>query len=73
MPSASYIVLCTQRDGDCGVHGMSEGILEEVCICPVKDASIVGIEWEFDDLLVVRAGNGDSGGESDFYRGVHSG
>ena len=57
------------RDGDCGVHGMGERIFEEVCVCPTKDAYIVKIELNVDDVLVVRASDGDCGGESGFFPG----
>ena len=53
------------RDRGCGVHGLREGILEEVYICPTKDAYVVGIELDMDDSMVVRASGGDSGGESE--------
>ena len=47
--------------------------MKEVCVCPTKDASVVEVELYVDILLVVKANDGDSGGESDFYRGVPGG
>ncbi len=61
------------RDGDCGVHILGEGILKEVCICPAKDASVVGVELYVDDLQVTRSSDSDSGGEFNFYRGFRVG
>ena len=35
------------------------------CVCPARDATVVGIELYVYNLLVVRAIYGDGGGESD--------
>jgi hypothetical protein len=52
---------------------LGEGFLEKVCICHAKDTAVVGVELYVHDLLVLGAGYGDSGGESDFSWGVHDG
>ena len=61
------------RDEDCGIHVLGEGILKEVCVCSANNACVVGVELYVDDLLVMRAINGDRGGESEFYPGFHGG
>ena len=58
------------RDGNYGVHGLGEGGLEQARICPSKYASIVRVELDMDDLLMVGACNGNSGGEPYFNRCV---
>ena len=58
------------RDGDCGVHGLGEGILEEVGAGPSHNAYVMGVELYVDDFLVVGVGYGDGSGEADLYRGV---
>ena len=50
------------RDGDCGVHGLGEGGLEEACIRPAKYASDVGAHLDVDNLFVMESRNGDGGG-----------
>ena len=65
--------LIDRRDGDCGFHFLGEGVLEEACVCPVHDVAVMRVELYMGDLLMVGANDGDSRGESDFYRGVHGG
>ena len=57
------------RNGDCGVHVLGEGILEEAGVGPSQNASDMGVELYVDDLLVVGAGYGDGSGEADFLPG----
>ena len=52
---------------------MGKGVLKETCVCPAKDVSVVGVELYVDNLLVVGAINGDSGGEFEFDWGVRGG
>ena len=59
------------RDGACGIHVLGEGVLEEASICPAHDAAVMRVEFYMYDLLMVGASNGNTGGESDFPRGVH--
>ncbi len=61
------------RDRIYGIHVLGEGVLKEACICPADNVAVVGVELYVDDLLVVGAGDGDSGVEFDFDPGVHSG
>ena len=58
------------RGGNCGVHGLSEGVLEEARICLFKYAYVVRVELNIDDVLMVGACNGDYDGEPDFNRCV---
>ncbi len=58
------------RDGDCGVRGLGEGVLEEARICPAKYASFVRVKLDMDNLLAVGSRNGDGGREPDFDRCV---
>ena len=58
------------RDGDCGIHGLGEGVLEEARICPAKYASVVRVKLDMENLLVVRSCNGDGGREPDLDRCV---
>jgi len=60
-------------DGDCGVHGLSKVVLEEVGVSSSHGSFVVGVELYVDDLLVVGAGYGDGGGEAEFHRGVDGG
>ena len=48
--------------GDGGVHGLGEGILEQAQVCSSKYASVVGVELDVNNLLVVRSRYGDCGG-----------
>ncbi len=50
------------RGGNCGVHGLSEGVLEEARICLFKYAYVVRVELNIDDVLMLGACNGDYGG-----------
>ncbi len=52
------------RHGDVGAHGLGEGVLEKAQVCPTKVDSIVGVQLDVYNLLVVGARNGDCGGES---------
>jgi hypothetical protein len=61
------------RHGDVGLHGLGEGVLEEAPVCPTKDASIVGVQLDMYNLLVMGARNGDCGGESYFDRCFNGG
>ncbi len=54
------------RHNDVGVHGLSEGGLEEAQIGPPEYASIVRVELDVDNFLVVGARYGDCSGEPDF-------
>ncbi len=45
--------------------------MEEACVCPAHDATVVVIELYVGNFFVVRARYGDSGGESDLNRVVH--
>ncbi len=49
-----------------GVHGLREGVLEEVQVGPPKYASVVGVELDVDNLLVVGARYGDCSREPNF-------
>ena len=40
-------------DGFYLVHVLGEGVLEEACVCPAQDTTVVGIELYVDNLLVV--------------------
>ena len=51
------------RDGDCGVHGLGEGVLEEAQVCPLEYASVVWVELDVNDLLVMGSSDTDCGGE----------
>ena len=61
------------RHGDGGVHGLGEGVLEEAQVCPPKYASVVGVQFYVNNLLMVGACNGDCGGEPYFDRCVDGG
>ncbi len=56
------------RHGDGGVHGLCEGILKEAQVCPPNYASIVGVQLDVYNLLVLGARNCDCGGEPYFDR-----
>ena len=51
------------RDWDCGIHILGEEILKEVCVCPAKDASVVGVElygticWWWEPAMVIIVGS----------------
>jgi len=49
------------RYGDVGVHELGEGVLEEGQVCPSEDASVVGVQFYVNNLLVVGACDGDCG------------
>ena len=56
---------CTHDDG--GVHGLGEGISEETQqVCPLKYASVVGVQLDVHDFLVMGACDGDCGGDPYF-------
>ncbi len=40
--------------------------MKEARICPTQDAAVVWVELDVNNLLVMRASYGDSGGKSDF-------
>ncbi len=60
-------------DGNSGVNGLSEEVLEEVGVGSSQYASIVGVEFVVDDLLVVEASYIDGRGKADVNRGVDGG
>jgi hypothetical protein len=47
---------------------VGEGISEEAQVCPPKYASIVGVQLDVHNFLVMGARNGDCGGEPYFDR-----
>jgi len=55
-------------DGDCGVHGLCEGVLKEVDVGPSQNASVVRDELYIHDFSVVGAGYGDGSGKANFDR-----
>ncbi len=59
--------------GDGGVHGLGERALEEAQVCPPKYASVMGVQLDVYNLLVMGACDGDCGGESYFDRCVDGG
>jgi len=61
------------RNGDCGVHGLGGGGLEDAQVCPPKYAFVVGVYLDVNDLLVAGSRNGDGGGEPYFDRCVDGG
>ena len=38
------------HNGDCGVHGLGEGILEEADVGPSHNACVMGVELYVDDF-----------------------
>ncbi len=62
---------CGHSDG--GVNSLGEGVLKESQICPTKYASDMGVQLDVYILLVMRACDGDCGGESYFDRCVDGG
>ena len=61
------------RNGDGGVHSSGEGVLEEAQVCPPQYASIVGVELDMNDLLVMGSRDSDGDGEPYFDRCVEGG
>ena len=61
------------RHGDGGVHGLGEEDLEEGQVCPSKYAFVVGVQLYVNNLFMVGACDGDSGGQQYFDRCVDSG
>ena len=60
-------------DGDCGVHCLREGVLEEVGVSSSYGAFAMRVELYVDNLLVAGARYDDGGGEADLNRGVDGG
>ena len=56
-------------DGDCGVHDLCEGGLEEIGVGPSHNAYVMGVKLYVNDLLVLRAGY-RYGTERRIYTGV---
>ena len=54
------------RHGDCGVHGLGEGVLKQAQVCPPKYASVVWAQLDVYNLLVMGACDGDCGWETNF-------
>ena len=61
------------RYGECGVHGLGEGIFEEAQVYHPKYAYVVRVKLDMDNLLVVGSRNGDGGGEPYFDRCIDGG
>ena len=60
-------------DGNHGVRGLGEGVLEEARICPSKYAFVVRVKADMNNLLAVKSCNGDGGRKLDFNRFVNYG
>ena len=55
-----------RRNGDWGVHGLGVGVFEEARVRPPKNAFVMRVHLDVDNLLVMGTRNGNGGGDPYF-------
>jgi len=65
------LVNCREKDNR--IHILDDRVLEDERVCPTMYASVVRVQLDVDNLLVVGSRNGDGGRELDFDRCVDGG